>query len=68
MADHESGTTKDTELIRAEEPTGAAIVVPLASAEARESKLAPTPDEVLAESEAEDPDVGIDGTGVGELP
>lgn len=29
---------------------------------------APTPEERLAETEADDPDVGIDGTGVGELP
>jgi hypothetical protein len=29
---------------------------------------APTPEELLAETEADDPDVGIDGTGVGELP
>jgi hypothetical protein len=28
----------------------------------------PTPEELLAETEADDPDVGIDGTGVGELP
>jgi hypothetical protein len=28
----------------------------------------PTPEELLAETEIDDPDVGIDGTGVGELP
>jgi len=32
------------------------------------AQSAPTPEELLAETEADDPDVGIDGTGVGELP
>ncbi len=28
----------------------------------------PTPQELLAEQDESDPDVGVDGTGVGELP
>lgn len=34
----------------------------------RSTDAAPTPEELLAETESDDPDVGIDGTGVGELP
>ena len=30
--------------------------------------MVPTPEEQLAEEDASDPDVGVDGTGVGELP
>jgi hypothetical protein len=29
---------------------------------------APTPEELLAETQADDPEVGSDGTGMGELP
>jgi hypothetical protein len=28
----------------------------------------PTPEELLAETEPDDPEVGVDGTGMGELP
>lgn len=34
----------------------------------RPTDAAPTPEELLAETESDDPDVGIDGTGIGELP
>jgi hypothetical protein len=40
-----------------------------ATADSREAvQPVATPEELLAETEADDPDVGIDGTGVGELP
>jgi len=34
----------------------------------RPDGTAPTPEELLAETEPADPAVGIDGTGIGELP
>jgi hypothetical protein len=68
MADHDSGTADDGELILAQEPAGTTIAIPSEPAPESSSHPEPTPDEVLAETEQEDPDVGIDGTGVGELP
>ena len=36
--------------------------------ESFEAAGAPTPEELLAETQADDPEVGSDGTGMGELP
>ncbi|MDR3686762.1 MAG: hypothetical protein P4L93_07395 [Coriobacteriia bacterium] len=36
--------------------------------ESTEPVGAPTPEELLAETQADDPEVGSDGTGMGELP
>jgi hypothetical protein len=68
MADNESNKRDERDLIRAKEPTGAAIAIPPESAPKSAAHPEPTPDEVLAETELHDPDVGVDGTGVGELP
>lgn len=68
MAEHESKRTDNADLIRAEEPSGARIVIPASTTPTHDQTPGPTPDEVLAETELEDPDVGVDGTGVGELP
>lgn len=53
------------------QPTPGSQVAEDASAAAdahEDAQPVPTPEERLAETEADDPDVGIDGTGVGELP
>jgi hypothetical protein len=50
-------------------PVGQEAKDATAAADASEAaQPVPTPEELLAETEADDPDVGIDGTGVGELP
>ena len=40
----------------------------LGSDEPSQADATSTPEEILAEIESDDPDVGADGTGVGELP
>jgi hypothetical protein len=42
-------------------------VAPVAAAD-DDSQGAPTPEELLAETRDDDPEVGSDGTGMGELP
>ena len=41
---------------------------PSETPESAEPGGAPTPEELLAETQADDPEVGSDGTGMGELP
>jgi hypothetical protein len=43
-------------------------VFPEATADEQPAEPTPTPEELLAETEPDDPEVGIDGTGLGELP